>query len=52
MTITLEPIRIKETLYLRIPKDIADMTDIQENTKFSLKITMNGTRHILEYQIE
>lgn len=52
MSITLEPIKIKETLYLRIPKNIADMTDVVNGTKFSLKVKLNGRRHILEYQIK
>ena len=52
MSITLEPTKIKETLYLRIPKDIADLTEVKDSTKFSLKIKNNGKKQSLEYQIK
>jgi len=52
MTLTIGPIRIKETLYLRIPKDIVKMIDARDETEFSLKIKLNGRKHVLEYQIK
>lgn len=52
MGITLEPTKIKETLYLRIPKDIVDLTDVKDDTKFALKIKNNGKKQSLEYQIK
>ncbi len=52
MTLTIGPIRIKETLYLRIPKDIVNMIDAGDETQFSLKIKLNGRKHVLEYQIK
>lgn len=52
MSITLEPTQIKETLYLRIPKDIADLTEVKCDTKFALKIKQSGKKPVLEYQIK
>ncbi len=52
MTISLEPTKIKQTLYLLIPKDIAELLEIKDNTKLSLFVKKNGYKHVLEYHIE
>jgi hypothetical protein len=52
MTIQIKPTKIKNSTYLLVPKDIADLVDINNMTKFSLKIKQNGKRPILEFQIE
>jgi hypothetical protein len=52
MTIRIKPTKIKNSTYLLVPKDIADLVDINNMTKFSLKIKQNGKRPILEFQIE
>jgi hypothetical protein len=51
MSITIEPTKIKQSFYLLIPKNIAELIDINDNTKFSLKITNDGTKKVLEYYI-
>jgi hypothetical protein len=51
MSITIEPTKIKQSFYLLIPKNIAELIDINDNTKFSLKITNDGNKKILEYYI-
>lgn len=52
MSIIVEPVKIKETTYLLIPKNIVELTDIDKQTSFTLKIKLNGKNHILEYQIK
>jgi hypothetical protein len=52
MTIQIKPTKIKNSTYLLVPKNIAELVDIYDTTKFSLKIKQNGKRHILEFQIE
>jgi len=52
MTVKIGSTKIKQSTYLLIPKNIADMIDIDKNTKFSLKLKPNGKHHILEYEIQ
>ncbi|AJW70607.1 hypothetical protein [Nitrosopumilus adriaticus] len=52
MTVKISPTQIKQSTYLLIPKDIADMIDVDKNTKFSLKLKPNGKHHVLEYEIQ
>ncbi len=52
MTIILEPTKIKQSLYLLIPKNIVDLIDIKHNTKLSLNIKKVGNTQVLEYQID
>jgi len=52
MTITIEPTKIKQSMYLLIPKKIADLVDVKNTTKFSLKIKQKGKKQVLEYQIQ
>ncbi len=51
MPITISPTMIKETLYLLIPKKIADLNDIKNGTKFSLSVKRRGSKNIFEYTI-
>jgi len=50
MVIVIEPIRIKQSVYLLIPKSVADLVEIKANTKLSLTIAKEGKKHILQYQ--
>ena len=51
MSIELEPTKIKQTFYLLIPKSVADLANISDKTRFSLKIRNEGSKQVLEYQI-
>jgi len=50
MVIILEPTRIKQSVYLLVPKSVAELVEIKANTKLSLTITKEGNKHILQYQ--
>ena len=52
MAIQIEPTQIKESLYLLIPKNIAELIDAKKDTKFSLNVKQNGKHHVLEYEIK
>jgi hypothetical protein len=52
MTIRIKPTKIKNSKYLLVPKNIADLIDINNTMKISLKIKQNGKRPVLEFQIE
>ena len=49
MAIVIEATKIKESFYLLIPRNIVELIDINDRTKFSLKIKENGTKKVLEY---
>ena len=51
MTIKIEPTKIKQSFYLLVPKNIVDLTDIKDNTEFSLRIKNEGRKTVLEYEI-
>jgi len=51
MSIIIEPTKIKQSFYLLIPKNIAELIDINDRTKFSLKIKEDGSKKVLEYYI-
>lgn len=51
MSIIIGPTKIKQSFYLLIPKNIADMVDINDKTKFSLNVKNEGKSKTLEYII-
>ena len=52
MAINVKPTKIKQSVYLLVPKDIAELVEIDDKTKFALKIKNNGKKPILEYYIQ
>ncbi len=52
MTIKLKPTKIKQSFYLLIPKDIANLIDIEDNSTLSLEITNSDKVKILEYRLK
>ena len=52
MTISLGPTKIKQSMYLLIPKNIAELLEIKDDSKLSLFIKKNGNKHVLEYHVE
>jgi len=52
MSIKMEPTKIKQSVYLLVPKNIADLVDIDKNTTVSLSIKKSQNKNVLEYTIE
>ena len=52
MTIEIEPTKIKQSFYLLVPKNIADLINIEDNTKLSLDIKNSEKGKILEYRLK
>ena len=52
LPIELKATKAKETLYLRIPKDIATLLEINEKTSFTLKIVNEKEAQTLEYEVK
>ena len=51
MSIQLEPTMIKQSVYLLVPKPIATLVDVNENSQVSLSIKKIGDENVLEYKI-
>jgi len=51
MTITIEPIKIKQSTYLLIPKNIVQMIDFDDSSKISLVVKNDENKCTLEYHI-
>ena len=51
MSIIIEPTKIKQTFYLLVPKNIAELVDIDAHTKLKLNMRKAGSKQILEYEI-
>ncbi len=52
MSITIKPTRIKQSVYLLVPKSIVDLIEIEKKTQLSLTLKKNGHKQILEYTLE
>jgi len=52
MTIEIKPTKIKQSFYLLIPKSIANLIDIEDNSKLSLNIKNSDKGKILEYRLK
>jgi hypothetical protein len=52
MTIEIEPTKIKQSFYLLVPINIANLINVKDNSKFSLDIKDNGEGKILEYRLK
>jgi len=52
MSITIKPTRIKQSVYLLVPKSIVDLIELEKKTLLSLTLKKSGQKHILEYSLE
>jgi len=52
MTIELKPTKIKQSFYLLIPKNIANLIDIEDNSMLSLDLKNSDKVKILEYRLK
>jgi len=52
MSIKMEPTKIKQSVYLLVPKNIADLVEIDGKTKVRLALKKSQNKNVLEYTIE
>jgi len=50
MSIALKPTKIKQSFYLLVPKNIANLMELENNTPMSLNIKNSDKGKILEYR--
>ena len=52
MSITIKPTKIKQSVYLLVPKNVADLIEIKHSSKLVLDIKKKGRGKVLEYSIK
>ncbi len=52
MSIILEPTKIKQSFYLLVPRNIVDLVEIKDKTKFALSIKREGKKQTLQYEMD
>jgi len=52
MTIQIKPTKIKDSFYLLVPKTIANLIDLENNSELSLVIKNSDKGKILEYRFK
>jgi len=52
VAVKIGPIKIKESIYLLVPKRIADMIELKENANLTLRIKSRSEKPVLEYCLE
>ncbi len=52
MPIEIEPTKIKQSFYLLVPINIANLINIKDNTKLSLDIKTSDKGKVLEYRVK
>jgi len=52
MPLKIRPVRMKRSIYLRVPSDIADLVEIDSDTEISLRIEEKDDRFLLIYSVE
>jgi hypothetical protein len=50
LPLKIRPTRVKGTYYLLIPKDIADLYEIDQNTSFTLRTDGDSSEVLLSYK--
>jgi hypothetical protein len=51
VTLKIRPVRLKQTVYLRIPNDIADLIGIQPNAELTLNLKEQQDAFLLTYSV-
>jgi len=52
MPIEIKPTKIKQSFYLLVPKNIANLINMEDNSKLSLDVKNSDKGRILEYRLE
>jgi hypothetical protein len=51
VVLKIRPVRLKQTVYLRIPNDIADLIGIQPNAELTLNLKEQQDAFLLTYSV-
>jgi hypothetical protein len=51
MTLRIKPVKLNQTIYFRVPNDIADLFGIDSNAEVTLNIEENDDKFLLKYNV-
>ena len=51
MTLSIRPIRLKRSVYFRVPNDIVDLINLEDNSQVTLTLEEENDRHLLVYTV-
>jgi hypothetical protein len=51
MPLTIKPVKLKQSIYFRVPSDIADLIDIQKDAEVMLKLEEQEGQYLLTYYV-
>ncbi len=51
MAISIAPVRIKQSVYLLVPKNIVELIDLGDSSRISLEVKNDGKGCTLEYHL-
>ncbi|HXZ90056.1 MAG TPA: hypothetical protein VEG61_03240 [Candidatus Dormibacteraeota bacterium] len=51
MTLRIKPVRLNQTIYFRVPNDIADLVGLDSNAEVTLNIEEQDDRFLLKYNV-
>ena len=51
LTLSIRPIRLKRSVYFRVPNDIVDLINLEDESQVTLTLEEKGDRHLLVYSV-
>lgn len=51
MTLSIRPVRLKRSVYFRVPNDIVDLIGLEDNSQVILTLEEKSDRHLLVYSV-
>jgi len=51
LTLSIRPVRLKKSIYFRVPSDIVDLIGLEDNSQVALTLEEEDDRHLLIYSV-
>lgn len=51
LTLSIRPIRLKRSVYFRVPNDIVDLIDLEDGSEVTLRLEEKDDCHLLVYSV-
>jgi len=51
MTLSIRPIRLKRSVYFRVPNDIVDLINLEDDSQVTLTLEQENDRYLLVYSV-
>jgi len=51
LTLSIRPIRLKRSIYFRVPNDIVDLINLEDDAQVTLTLEEKSDRHLLVYSV-